>query len=118
MLRDADVEVDEVYGAAVGDGLDDGDVGGVEGEAEAGRDVVEELGSGAVLAAAEVGDVLGRGGGRGRNARGQGGHHHGQQPVFRVTARVNGAFESRQMGGGCFEITVGHGDRCFGEQLT
>ena len=115
MLRPADVEVDEVYGAVAGDALYAGEVRGVEGEAEAGRDVVEELAPGTVLGAAQVGEVLRRGAGAGRNARGQGAHHHGREPLFRVTARVNGALQGRQVSGRRFDVPVCDGDRCFGE---
>lgn len=43
MLRDANVEVDQVDGALPGHDIEDGEVAAVEGEAEAGEYVVQEL---------------------------------------------------------------------------
>jgi hypothetical protein len=52
MLRDANVEVDQVDDALVGHGVEDGEVGTVEGEAEAGGDVVQQLARRTLLGAA------------------------------------------------------------------
>ena len=63
VAQNANVEVDEVDGAVVAHGFEDGEVGAVEGEAEAGRDTVEELTRRALLTSTEVHEML-RWGGR------------------------------------------------------